>query len=94
MSFMPGHGDTFVTAVVAVAAGATGAIIAAPGAGRDIWFRLYGRAGTAISGAMALSDEGTLEVMGWIPLGANLGLSLTTVGCKFDGIVVYCVKNF
>jgi len=87
-------------------------IIAAPGAGKQIW--VYGlfmmadtaagtvlledSAGTALTGTIAISDEGgfVLPISGnmlapWIKVGGNLALRADTGACTVDGIIVYSV---
>jgi hypothetical protein len=96
------------------AAGATTDLVAAPGEGNMIWvYGLFGMADTAagtvrlqdstptaISGTMAVSDEGgfVLPVTGnlsmpWAKCAPNTKLQLVTVGCTFDGMLVYGVAS-
>ena len=107
--------DSYAHAVVDLAA-STGnqAIIAAPGTSKQLWIyglfvmantaagtvKLEDTDGTALSGTMAVSDEGgwVLPLSGnfampWLKLVTNKGLSADTGACTVDGIVTYAIVS-
>jgi len=103
--------DSFQSAVVNLAAStANQVMIAAPGANKQLW--IYGlfmmadtaagtvlledSGGTAITGTMAVSDEGGWVwpmsgnfSMPWIKVPTNLALRADTGACTVDGLVTY-----
>ncbi len=102
------------SAEVTAGAGATTAIISTPGASKQIWIDgLYVRADTAAgtvvlkdsastvkTGAMAISDEGAIDIQPTgnlkVPrfkLPTNTGFSITTVGCSLGGFVNYHIVS-
>jgi len=107
--------DSYANAVVDLAAsGANQVLVAAPGANKQIW--VYGlfmmadtAAGTvtlqdeddtALSGTMAVSDEGgwVLPMSGnfampWIKVATNKALEADTGACTVDGILTYAVVS-
>ena len=107
--------DSFASAVVDLAAStADQSLVAAPGANKQIW--VYGlfmmadtAAGTvtlqdeddtALSGTMAVSDEGgwVLPMSGnfsmpWIKVATNKALEADTGACTVDGIITYAVVS-
>jgi len=107
--------DSFGSAVVDLAATtANQVLVAAPGAGKQIW--VYGifmmadtAAGTvtlqdeddtALSGTMAVSDEGgwVLPMSGnfampWIKVATNKALEADTGACTVDGIITYAIVS-
>jgi hypothetical protein len=89
-------------------------IIAAPGAGNEIWvygllaiadtaagtLQLKDGAGTALTGTLALSDEGGFVInpsgnflMPWFKVGGNLALLADTGACTVDGIITYAIVS-
>ena len=107
--------DSFASAVVDLAAStANQSLIAAPGANKQIW--VYGlfmmadtAAGTvtlqdeddtALSGTMAVSDEGgwVLPMSGnfampWLKVATNKALEADTGACTVDGIIAYAIVD-
>jgi hypothetical protein len=107
------HNWTYNSAVVNLAAStADQEIVAAPGAGKQIW--VYGlfmmadtAAGTvvlqdeddtALTGTMAVSDEGGFVLpisanlqLPWLKCATNKALEADTGACTLDGVVVYAV---
>ena len=107
--------DSYANAVVDLAAsGANQSLVAAPGANKQIW--VYGlfmmadtAAGTvtlqdeddtALSGTMAVSDEGgwVLPMSGnfampWIKIATNKALEADTGACTVDGIITYAIVS-
>ena len=107
--------DSYANAVVNLAAsGANQVLVAAPGANKQIW--VYGlfmmadaAAGTvtlqdeddtALSGTMAVSDEGgwVLPMSGnfampWVKVATNKALEADTGACSVDGILTYAVVS-
>lgn len=107
--------DSYTSAVIDLAAStADQEIIAAPGASKQIW--VYGlfmmadtAAGTvtlqdeddtALSGTMAVSDEGgwVLPMSGnfampWIKVATNKALEADTGACTVDGIITYAIVS-
>ena len=107
--------DSYANAVVDLAAsGANQVLVAAPGANKQIW--VYGlfmmadtAAGTvtlqdeddtALSGTMAVSDEGgwVLPMSGnfampWIKVATNKALEADTGACTVGGILTYAVVS-
>ena len=107
--------DSFASAVVNLAASsADQSLVAAPGADKQIW--VYGlfmmadtAAGTvtlqdeddtALSGTMAVSDEGgwVLPMSGnfampWIKVATNKALEADTGACTVDGIITYAIVS-
>jgi len=107
--------DSYASAVVNLAAStANQVLVAAPGAGNQIW--VYGlfmmadtAAGTvtlqdeddtALSGTMAVSDEGgwVLPMSGnfsmpWLKVATNKALEADTGACTVDGILTYAVVS-
>lgn len=107
--------DSYNSAVVNLAASTTNQVlVAAPGANKQIW--LYGlfmmadtAAGTvtlqdeddtALSGTMAVSDEGgwVLPMSGnfampWIKVATNKALEADTGACTVDGILTYAIVS-
>jgi len=104
---------SYSTAVVNLAAStASQELVATPGAGKQIW--VYGlfmmadtnagtvvltdESDTALSGVMAVSDEGgwVLPMSGnfampWIKVTTNKALDADTGACTVDGIITYAV---
>lgn len=101
-------------AVDLAASTANQVLVAAPGAGKQIW--VYGifmmadtAAGTvtlqdeddtALSGTIALSDEGGFVVnpsgnfaMPWIKVATNKALEADTGACTVDGIITYAIVS-
>lgn len=111
----PANVDSYSTAVVNLAASsANQVLVAAPGASKQIW--VYGlfmmadtAAGTvtlqdeddtALSGTMAISDEGgfVLTPSGnfaqpWIKVATNKALEADTGACTLDGIITYAIVD-
>lgn len=107
--------DSFSSVVVDLAAStANQVLVAAPGADKQIW--VYGlfmmadtAAGTvtlqdeddtALSGTMAVSDEGgwVLQMSGnfampWLKVATNKALEADTGACTVDGIITYAVVS-
>jgi len=107
--------DSYSTAVINLAAStADQSLVAAPGAGKQIW--VYGMiilcdtaAGTivlqdeddtALTGTMALSDEGgfVMPISGnfalpWIKVATNKALEADTGACTVDGIITYGIVS-
>ena len=107
--------DSYANAVVNLAATtANQEMVAAPGANKQIW--VYGlfmiadtAAGTvtiqdeddtALSGTMAVSDEGgwVLPISGnfampWIKVATNKALEADTGACTVDGIITYAIVS-
>lgn len=100
-------GAAMQDAAVDVAAGATGEIVAAPGAGRQIWVYGYELHAGVAAGTVVLKS-GTTAKTGTMPMAVNGGvardaehpilkcadneaLNLTTVDCTIEGIVSYRV---
>ena len=107
--------DSYTSAAVNIAAStANQVLVAAPGASKQIW--VYGlfmmadtAAGTvalqdeddtALSGVMAVSDEGgwVLPLSGnfampWIKVATNKALEADTGACTVDGIITYAVVS-
>ena len=107
--------DSFASAVVDLAAsGANQVLVAAPGASKQIW--VYGlfmmadtAAGTvalqdeddtALSGVMAVSDEGgwVLQMTGnfampWLKVPTNKALEADTGACTVDGVITYAIVS-
>ena len=105
--------DSFSSAVVNLAASTNNqSLVAAPGASKQIW--VYGlfmmadtAAGTvtlqdeddtALSGTMAVSDEGGWVLprsgsfaMPWIKVATNKALEADTGACTVDGIITYAI---
>lgn len=107
--------DSFTSAVVNLAAStADQELIATPGANKQIWvFGLFMMADTAagtvtlqdeddtaLSGTMAISDEGgwVLSMSGnfampWIKVATNKALECDTGACTVDGIITYAIVS-
>ncbi len=107
--------DSYASAVVNLAAStANQELVATPGANKQIW--VYGlfmmadtAAGTvtlqdeddtALSGTMAVSDEGGWVLppsgnfaMPWIKVATNKALEADTGACTVDGIITYAVVS-
>lgn len=107
--------DSFASAVIDLAATTNNQVlVAAPGASKQIW--VYGlfmmadtAAGTvtlqdeddtALSGTMAVSDEGgwVLPMSGnfampWIKVATNKALEADTGACTVDGILTYAIVS-
>jgi len=107
--------DSYTSVAVDLAAsGANQVLVAAPGANKQIW--VYGlfmmadtAAGTvtlqdeddtALSGTMAVSDEGgwVLPMSGnfampWIKIATNKALEADTGACTVDGIITYAIVS-
>jgi hypothetical protein len=106
--------DSYNTAVINAAAAADQELVATPGANKQIW--VYGlfmmadtAAGTvtlqdeddtALSGTMAVSDEGgwVLPISGnfgmpWIKVTTNKALEADCVNCTVDGIICYAIVS-
>ena len=103
--------DSFTSAAINIAAStASQELVATPGSGKQIWvYGLYMMADTAagtvaltdeddtaLSGVMAISDEGgwVLPMSGnfampWIKVATNKALDADTGACTIDGIVCY-----
>jgi len=107
--------DSFGSAVIDLAASsANQVLVAAPGAGKQIWVyglfmmadtaagtvTLQDEDGTALSGTMAVSDEGgwVLPMSGnfampWIKVPTNKALEADTGACTVDGILTYAIVS-
>jgi hypothetical protein len=107
--------DSFTSAAINIAAStADQELVAAPGASKQIW--VYGlfmmadtAAGTvaltdeddtALSGVMAVSDEGGWALpmsgnfaMPWIKVATNKALDADTGACTIDGIITYGIVS-
>ena len=107
--------DSITHAVVDLAAsGANQQIIAAPGTNKQLWvyglfvmadtaagtIKLEDSDGTALTGTIALSDEGgfVLPVTGnlavpWFKVPTNKKLQADTGACTVDGVITYAVVS-
>ncbi len=107
--------DSFESAVVNLAAStANQELIAAPGADKQIWvYGLFMMANTAagtvvlqdeddtaLTGTMAVSDEGgfVLPVSGhfaipWFKVATNKALEADTGACTLDGVITYAIVS-
>lgn len=106
--------DSYTSAVVNTAAAADQPLVAAPGANKQIWvygLHLMANTGagtvtlqdednTALTGTMAVSDEGgwVLPLSGnfampWFVVPTNKALELDAVTCTVGGIIVYAVVS-
>jgi len=107
--------DSYSSAVVNLAAStADQELVAAPGANKQIWVyglfmmadtdagtvTLQDEDDTALSGTMAVSDEGgwVLPMSGnfampWIKVATNKALEADTGACTVDGIITYAVVS-
>ena len=105
--------DSFASAVVNLAAStANQVLVAAPGAGKQIWVHglfmmadtaagtvtLQDEDDTALSGTMAVSDEGgwVLPIsanfaMPWLKVATNKALEADTGACTLDGLITYAI---
>jgi len=106
---------SYSTAAVNLAAStADQSLVAAPGANKQIWVHglfvmadtaagtvtLQDEDDTALSGTMAVSDEGgwVLSLSGnfampWIKVATNKALEADTGACTVDGIIAYAIVN-
>jgi len=107
--------DSYSTAAVDLAAStADQVLVAAPGASKQIWVyglfmmadtaagtvTLQDESDTALSGTMAVSDEGgwVLPLSGnfampWIKVATNKALEADTGACTVDGIICYAIVS-
>ena len=106
--------DSYNTALINAAAAADQALVATPGANKQIWvYGLYMMAdtgagtvtlqdsdNTALSGTMAVSDEGgwVLPISGnfampWLKVTTNKALEADCATCTIDGIITYAVVS-
>jgi len=118
-SSIQGPGDpeivSYASAVVDLAAStADQSLVAAPGAGKQIWVNalfmmcdtaagtvtLQDEDNTALSGTMAISDEGGWVLtpsgnfaMPWIKVATNKALECDTGSGTIDGIICYSIVN-
>jgi len=107
--------DSYTSAAVALAASTPDQVlVAAPGADKQIW--VYGFVGTAdtaagtvtlqdedntaLTGTMAVSDEGgwVLPMSGnfampWIKVATNKALEADTGACTFGGVITYAIVS-
>jgi len=107
--------DSIANAVVDLGAStANQQILAAPGANKQIWvlglflmadtaagtIKLEDSDGTALTGTMALSDEGgfvwplaSQVAIPWLKVPTNKKLQADTGACTVDGVIVYAVVS-
>jgi len=107
--------DSFGSAVIDLAATtANQVLVAAPGAGKQIWvygiFMMADTApgtvtlqdddDTALTGAIALSDEGGFVInpsgnfaMPWLKVATNKALEADTGACTVEGILTYAIVS-
>jgi hypothetical protein len=107
--------DSYSTAAVNLAASTNDQeLVAAPGANKQIWVHglfmmadtaagtvtLQDEDDTALSGTMAVSDEGgwVLPITGnfampWIKVATNKALEADTGACTIDGIIAYAIVD-
>jgi len=106
--------DSYTCAVINAAAAADQVLVAAPGTGKQIWVyglfmmadtgagtvTLQDDADTALSGTMAVSDEGgwVLPISGnfampWVKCTTNKALEADCATCTIDGILCYGIVS-
>ena len=107
--------DSYNSAVVNLAASTSDQeLVAAPGAGKQIWVyglfmmadtaagtvTLQDEDNTALSGTLAVSDEGGWVLtpsgnfaMPWIKVATNKALEADTGACTVDGIIAYAIVS-
>ena len=107
--------DSFSSAAVNLAAStADQSLVAAPGANKQIWVyglfiladtaagtvALQDEDNTALSGVMAVSDEGGFVLpmsgnfaMPWIKVATNKALECDTGACTVDGVITYAIVS-
>jgi len=106
--------DSYSCAVINAAAAANQVLVAAPGANKQIWVyglfmmadtgagtvTLQDDADTALSGTMAVSDEGgwVLPISGnfampWVKCTTNKALEADCATCTIDGIICYGIVS-
>jgi len=111
----PGVPDSYSTAAVVLAASTDNQVlVTAPGANKQIWvyglfvmadtaagtITLQDEDDTALSGTMAISDEGGFVIpmsgsfaMPWIKVATNKALEADVGACSLGGIIAYAIVD-